>query len=119
MSHIFKLAPASRDFLKKSGNFYNATGKREAEPPPEHEAYFKPFPPGAYLDSDSLPHHSSDVKSCGESISDRITVVGALYLSFSGRFMKVSGFFLRKSLPELGIGGELENVAHVQYSFFC
>ena len=66
-------------------------------PPPENVTNFKPFNLGGYWDSDRPPHHSSDVKSCGESISERFTGARALYLSISGRFSKISGF-LSKSL---------------------
>ena len=44
-----------------------------------------------------------------ESISDRFTVVRALYLSISGRFSKTSGFFMKMSIG----ADQLEIVAHV------
>ena len=80
-----------------------------AGPPPEQEFDFKPFSLGGYWDSDGLPHQSSDVKSCGESISDRVTAVGTLYLSSSGRFRKSSGFFTKILFG----ADELENVAQM------
>ena len=102
MSYIFKLVRANQDFRKKNGSRPGSNLLAEhhfahRDSPPEHVVNFKPFYLRDYWDSDGLPHHSSDVKSCGESISDRITGARALYLSISGRCRKVS-VFLKKIL---------------------
>ena len=97
VSYIFKLVCKNGDFLKKSGSRHSVNLLFEHQfacqgPPPENVTNFKPFNLGGYWDSEGRPHHSSDVKSCGESISDRITGVGALYLLISGRFIETSVF---------------------------
>ena len=98
MSYIFKLVRKNGDFVKKSGSRRSVNLLFEHQfacqgPPPKNVVNFKAFSLGGYWDSDGLSHHSSDVKSCGESISERVTDVWALYLSTSGRFVQTSGFF--------------------------
>ena len=97
VSYIFKLARANGHFVKKirsrtGSNLLVEHHFAHRGPPPEHVVNFKPFSLGGYLDSDGIPHHSSDVFRHGESISDRITDVRALYPSTSGRFSQTSVF---------------------------
>ena len=78
VSYIFKLVRKNGDFVKKSGSRRSVNLLFEHQfacqgPPPENVTNFKPFNLGGYWDSDQPPHHSSDVKSCGESISERVT----------------------------------------------
>ena len=120
LSYFFKLVRVFGHFLKKNrsrpgSNLLVEHHFAHRDSPPEHVVNFKPFSLGGYLDSDGIPHHSSDVFRHGESISDGITDVRALYPSTSGRFSQTSGFFTFCP-QELEIAGELENVAHLPSS---